>query len=148
MLRVAPSPRHGCSEARTHVRPPLPPALGKPQTAGCGEGRALSDAAALLSAPGAPRVLLGCTAAPPAGAAGSKAGVEAELAQVQAAHDAVRALGKRQATLYAVRPADVVEQRRRLMAAGVRVGPYTVCDSVCRVSGGGGGGPCDVGAAA
>lgn len=111
------------------------------QTVGCGEGHSLDAVADVLrggSHVGA-RVLLGCTGVPET-QRGSKEGVEEELRQVKAAHDAAAALGRRQVTLYAVQPqaggagdggAEAQQRRRTLLAT--EVGQYNTCDALCRV---------------
>ncbi|KAI8470636.1 MAG: hypothetical protein J3K34DRAFT_419821 [Monoraphidium minutum] len=126
-------PALSAGELRDALEARLPHKL---ETAGCGEGRGLHELPELLPAGAGPRVVLGCTA----GGGGGSDGVAGELEQVRAAHDAVAALGRRLVTLYAVAPGAAAlelagggggaEQRRRLAAVGV--GPYTVCDAVCR----------------
>lgn len=67
------------------------------------------------------------------GVGGTPAGLQAELQQVQAAHQAVAGLNKKQLTLYGVVPeaATLVQQRRLLANVQADVG---TCGQLCQVS--------------
>lgn len=97
---------------------------------GCAASDQQDAEAAIGDLGDAPGLIIVCTKVP-AETVGTPEGLAAELKQVQQAHNAVAAHGKRQLTVYALRPdAGTVVQRRRLQAPNADVG---VCGQLCQV---------------
>jgi hypothetical protein len=97
-----------------------------------GGQQALADALQGLGS--GPAVVVLCTASTSAeAAAGTPEAVQAELQQVQDAHAAVAALGRRQTTVYAVTPdADALPPLQRRQLQGV-AGDAGACGQLCQV---------------